>query len=178
MEEIWKDIEGYEGLYQVSNFGNVKRLEGKIYSYITNKYETRKEHMIKTRVGNRKYKVVNLCKNSKRECKTVHRLIAQAFLPNPNNFECVNHIDGNKLNNKIDNLEWCTTQQNIQHAYKNNLMTNNKKIDQYSLDNKFIKTFNSINEASKKIGVAQPNISMCAIGKKKTAGGYIWKYTK
>lgn len=178
MEEIWKDIKGYEGLYQVSNFGNVKRLEGKIYSYITNKYETRKEHMIKTRVNNRGYKITTLSKNSKVKSFAIHRLIAQAFLPNPNNFECVNHLDGNKLNNKIDNLEWCTTQQNIQHAYKNNLMTNNKKIDQYSLDNKFIKIFNSANEASRETGIAQPNITMCALGKKKTAGGYIWKHNK
>lgn len=98
--EIWKDIKGYEGLYQISNLGNVKSL--------------RKNVILKcskcSREGN--YYKAGLYKNGKTKTILVHKLVANAFIPNPNNLPCINHKDENKLNNKADNLEWCTYKQN------------------------------------------------------------------
>lgn len=99
MEEIWKDIKGYEGLYQVSNFGRVKSLisKGKIL-------------FMSTRSG---YFIVNLCKKCKRVSKQVHRLVADAFINNPLNKNIVNHIDFDRKNNNVENLEWCTQKENV-----------------------------------------------------------------
>lgn len=105
----------------------------------------------------------------------VHRLVAQAFIPNPNNLPQVNHIDGNKLNNHVDNLEWVSSYENQQHAVKNGLRPL-KKINQYDLTNHFIKTWSSLMEASRSLKINKATISFCCQGKRKTAGGFIWKY--
>lgn len=120
--EIWKDIAGFEGLYQVSNFGNVRsvtrlitRSDGKTY--------LKKGKQLKSFVTNKGYEYVMLNDfNSKQHLKTVHRLVAQAFVDNPNNLPIVNHKDENKLNNAVSNLEWCT------HAYNNVYNGVNKRI--------------------------------------------------
>lgn len=98
MNEIWKDIKGFEGKYQVSNFGNVKSF-------------SRGEHLLRLN-GGKKYIQVILCKNGKTYAKLVHRLVADAFISNPNNFPCVNHKDENPKNNCVDNLEWCSYRYN------------------------------------------------------------------
>ena len=116
--EQWKDIEGYEGLYQISNLGRVKRLIGiNIY----------KEHYLKPVKDRYGYLYVCLSKNNKHKVKTLHRLVAIYFIPNPDNKPCVNHIDGNKKNNKVENLEWCTYKENTCHAYKTSLINLNTK---------------------------------------------------
>lgn len=100
--EIWKDIEGYENLYQISNYGRVKSIiRNKIKHYETN---------------HNGYLRVNLCKKRKIEHKRVHRLVAEAFIPNPQNLPQINHKDGNKLNNCVNNLEWCTPTDNVRHS--------------------------------------------------------------
>lgn len=108
MKEIWKDIKDFEGLYQVSNFGRVRSLK------------FGKERLLKCG-GNTGYYKVELWKNGKKCDKQVHRLVADAFIDNPNNLECVNHINGIKIDNRVENLEWITCKENTIHAIKNEL---------------------------------------------------------
>jgi hypothetical protein len=175
MNEIYKDIKGYEGFYQVSNLGNIKRLEHTKYNLLTKTNSVYKEHLVKKCINKKGYYQVTLCKNSKIKPINVHRLVAEAFIPNFDNLPCINHIDGNKSNNRVDNLEWCSFKYNVQHAYKNNLMLNCKKVKQYDLNGSYFKEYNSINEANKQTNINQGNISMCILGKRKSAGGYIWR---
>lgn len=109
MEEIWKDIPNYEGLYQISNLGRVKSLPRKG----TN---TKKERILKFAKSNKNYLIAILTKHNKRNAKSVHRLVAEAFIPNPNNFPQVNHKDENRHNNCVDNLEWCTNRYNCNYG--------------------------------------------------------------
>lgn len=115
MKEVWKDIQGYEGIYQISNFGRVKSLK------------FGKEKILKTPTNTHNYPSIYLKENGKKKALRVHRLVAQNFLVNDNNYPDVNHIDGNKTNNKIENLEWCNRSQNEFHAYKIGLKNNNHK---------------------------------------------------
>ncbi len=117
MEEIWKDINEYEGLYQVSNFGRVKSLTRECKHPLGG---TRKvnERIMKPEKGKWGYLRVHLNKNGKGERHLIHRLVVRAFIPNPGNKPEVNHINGNKQNNHVDNLEWCTSKENIQHAIR------------------------------------------------------------
>lgn len=108
MQEIWKDIEGYEGLYQVSNFGRIKSL---IHYDVENGYK-KKEHIINEWI-NRGYMSVSLSKNKKHKNFYIHRLVAIAFIENKNNKPFINHIDYNPLNNHVNNLEWCTQKENV-----------------------------------------------------------------
>ena len=112
--EIWVDILGYEGLYQISNTGKVKSL-----NYKSKKNYHRELVLDINRYG---YAQVHLSKNGHKKVYTVHRLVAKTFIPNPDNFPVINHIDGNKLNNIVSNLEWCTSSYNTKHAIKNNLI--------------------------------------------------------
>lgn len=125
MEEIWKDIKGYEGLYQISNFGRVKRL---IYANNFNGKSTNKlpdifkcNKILKKYITSNGYERIMLCKNGARKRFMVHKLVAQAFIPNPLNKTQINHINGIKTDNKSYNLEWCTPRENLNHAYKNGL---------------------------------------------------------
>lgn len=114
--EIWKDIKGYEGLYQVSNLGRVKSL-----NYLGHHKEMIKKPSLqkKTTMKSSQYYQTVLYKNGKAKTVTVHRLVAEAFIPNPDNLPQVNHIDHNPLNNKVDNLEWCTAKYNSNHKRNN-----------------------------------------------------------
>ena len=139
MKEIWKDIKGYEGRYQISNLGNVKSL-----SYTKETYQRGykqvmmyKEKLLKP--NNETYKMVALSKNGTTTHKLVHRLVAEAFIPNPNSYSYVNHKDENKHNNCADNLEWCTAKYNTNYGngYKTRIQTirntYGKCIDQYDI---------------------------------------------
>lgn len=173
MTETWKDIKGYEGLYQISNLGDVKRISsGKILKpYSHNGYIR-----------------VALSKDNTPKHMDIHRLIAQAFIPNPENKPEINHKDGNKENNSIQNLEWCTRKENMSHAKKMGLwkMTDNmkkgldqsKRTYQYDRDYNFIQSFESADEASRQLHINAGNLHSCCEGKRKTAGGYIWSYEK
>ena len=109
MEE-WKDIKGYEGIYQISNKGRVKTLGNN---------KTKKEKIRDGKIDNRGYKRISLCKNGKDKKYSIHRLVAEAFLPNPDNLPVVNHKDENKLNNNVENLEWCTQEYNVNYSSSN-----------------------------------------------------------
>ena len=173
MSEMWKDIEGYEGIYQVSNLGRVKSLSR------NTKNQYRNSEIVKSKEIRNGYYSVTLFKNEKGKHFTIHRLVAKAFIPNPYNKPQINHIDGNKLNNNVSNLEWCTQQENTIHAYKNNLINPyTTKVIQYDKNMNFIKEWNSIKEVEKELNINHSNIvTVCKMNtNRKYAGGFIWRY--
>lgn len=170
MGEIWKDIPNYEGLYQVSNYGKIKSLER--YNY---KGHHNLEKILKQSKCKNGYYYVALCKDKKIKYYQVHRLVAQTFLDNKNNYKCVNHIDGNKLNNNVSNLEFCNHSYNEKEAYRIGLKKTIKTA-QYDLDGNLIKIYSSRVEASKESGACASCIWRVCEGKSNTAGGYVWKY--
>ena len=175
MEEIWKDIKGYEGIYQISNLGRVKSSERR---------GNGREIILKGWKPKDGYKRVKLIKKYKVENKLIHRLIAEAFIPNPNNYPVVNHKNGIKTDNQIENLEWCTQKYNMREAQRLNLLNPGKnikekrKVKQYTKEGKFIEEWSSMIEVQRKLGYKTSAISMCCKGKIKTAYGYIWKYAE
>lgn len=175
MNEIWKDIKGYEGLYQVSNLGRVKSLK-RYVNHSGNSKRIVYERILKPVVDNTKYYVVSLWKNNIHNRVHIHRLVIEAFIPNLDNKPFVNHIDGNKLNNCIDNLEWCTPKENNIHAYKMELNNSKRKVNQYDLKGNFIKTWNSIKEANEYYKTT--HISECCNrnAKRKKSKGFLWEY--
>lgn len=124
-KEIWKDIKGYEGLYQVSNLGRVRSLDRTV-NYKDKSKALRKGRILKTHQYKCGYSRVVLWNENTYKNKSVHRLVAQAFIPNPDNKPFVNHIDGNKGNSCLNNLEWCDQSENMQHAYINRLVVKSK----------------------------------------------------
>lgn len=175
MEE-WKDIEGYEGKYKASIYGRIKNIKTK--------------KILKQYVGNNGYYRIGLYNNSITKVYEVHRIIAKTFIDNIDRKEEVNHIDGNKLNNNIKNLEWVTHKENIQHAWRTKLFEpvreasrrygkDNpaaKKIIQYNLKGQKIKEYESIADAVRETKIHKTSIGKCCNGRQKTAGGYIWKF--
>lgn len=118
LNEEWKDIEDYKGLYKVSNYGRIKSLKRISYDKIRDKTRQISEKILKQSIASPGYYIVNLTKDSKQRVYRIHRLVAEAFIPNPNNYPVINHIDGNKNNNIINNLEWCTYKHNSNEAIK------------------------------------------------------------
>lgn len=167
-QEIWKDIQGYEGLYQVSNFGNVKSVK----RMGTNGGTLAKSYY---KIG---YEKTLLCKGNKRKTYKTHLLVAQAFIPNPENKPQINHIDGNKQNNCVDNLEWCSAKENMEHAIRTGLRTFDylcKPIAQIK-NGEIIATYKSIQDVKRKYGYNTTNICRTAKGIWKSAYGFQWKY--
>lgn len=163
--ENWKDIPSYEGLYQVSNLGRVKSL---------NYNHTGKEKILTLKTSKNGYLQIGLSKNGKQKFFLIHRLVAIAFIPNPDNLPQVNHKDECRYNNCVDNLEWCDSKYNCNYGTRNKKLSeiNKKTIYCIELDTEF----DSITEASEKIGCDRSNISKCLKGKRKTAGGYHWNW--
>lgn len=177
MKEIWRDVSGYEGIYQISNFGNIKRLSYSIIRSNGNKQSWKEKKLNPTKDSSGYYGIRSCTKiTGKRETLRIHRLVAEAFIPNPNNLPCVNHKDGNKLNNKTENLEWCTYKENINHAFSTGLRQDTKKINQYDLDGNYIATYDSIREAERKTGTKNTGINACLHNKYKKSNGFMWKY--
>lgn len=189
--EEWKDIKGYEGLYQVSSLGQIRSLDILINIEDSKKdraYKSRKKgKILKPFLSNNGYLRVCLCKDRKQTTKAVHRLVAETFLSNPRELPQVNHVDGNKSNNCVANLEWCTAQENIKHSWDNGLSKvtkemrehckkYNKKVNQYDKRGDFLKEWESATEAGRNLNIFQQSIVACLKGRTKTAGGYIWKY--
>lgn len=176
--EIWKDIKGYEKRYQVSNLGRIKSLERTISTKYFNRKNIVKEKLLTPFITNCGYCVVTLFLNGKRTKHLVHRIVAETFLPNSNFLPFVNHIDENKLNNHVENLEWCTARYNVNYSntIRKAIATRKRKISQFEKLDKFIKTYESAAAASRESGIPQSSITFACQGKYKTAGGYIWKY--
>lgn len=182
--EIWKDIEGFDGVYKISNTGYVKSTRNTIGRKIVG------EHILKGRLDVYGYKRVHLrYKNISKEY-AVHRLVAQAFIPNPENLPTVNHKDEKKLNNNVSNLEWMTFEDNNNYGSKHRRTSLShrkraKTIYQFTKEGVLVNTFPSPAEASEQTGIKRGNILSCVLGLtsdgvhvRKTAGGYIWSYNK
>lgn len=180
MTEIWKDVVGYEGLYQVSNLGHVKRVRGK-----DSRGNLRNERMLKPRLicG---YRVAHLCKNGIASNKSVHRLVAEAFIVNSKNLPEVNHIDGCKENNIITNLEWVSSSGNALHAFMTGLRTPNKtfqgrvgKLHPRSKSVQCVESgviYDNARVASEIVNCNEAKIRDCCRGERITCGGYHWRY--
>ena len=168
MQEIWKDIVGYEGLYQVSNFGRIKSLD-RVIKYSNGKICKYKEETKALTKDGKGYSRVLVSKNGKHKNLRVHRLVAQAFIPNPHNLSQVNHKDEDKTNNCVDNLEWCNCQYNVDYSLS-------KKVCQYDTNGNLLKIWKSIIEASRGSQIPDTNIGKCCKGEYKQAGGYVWRY--
>ncbi len=198
MQEIWKDIENYPN-YQISNLGRIKSKKRITKVGIKNvKRIIRNEKILKPSKLTKGYLGIRLYdNNSNAKTFKIHRLVAQAFISNPNNLSQVNHIDGDKTNNTVENLEWCTCSENMKHSYNIGLRDKEKlkehmsrvgkslknkkghhirKVAQYDQNNKLIKIWESQTKASNSIGISNTSIQNVCAGRKKTAGGYIWKY--
>lgn len=176
MGEIWKDIKGYEGMYQVSNYGNIKSLD-RIIGYKKGKTRLWKGNIKKPTITCKGYLKVALYKNGKSKTEEVQRIVAANFIKKPNDKTQVNHINGVKTDNRVENLEWVTPHENDLHRV-NVLKKGIKKVIQYDLKGNYINTYDSLVEASRQNNVSPHGICNVACGRRNKAGGYIWKYAK
>lgn len=203
MQEIWKDIPEYKGYYQVSNLGRVKGL--KYTFWATRQFRTLPERILKPNKNKSGYYYVVLHKNRKGKTWKVHRLVALAFIPNPDNKPCVDHIDTNTTNNNVENLRWCTHKENInnpltkQKLIKSGVYTITQEMRErakkgYQKNKEYILKkikqavakpvycvetdilYESVTEAGRQLNINPSNISAACKGKFKKIGGYHWKY--
>lgn len=165
MEEIWKEIDGFDGDYMVSNLGRVKSV--------------RRNIILRQSIRNG-YERVTLCANNSQKDYYIHRLVAHAFIPNPNNYPIVNHKDENRTNNRVDNLEWCTRKYNASYGTRNirTAIKQSKKVYQYDMEGNLLEIFPSCISVQRKLGYKQGTISSCCLGKIKSYKGFIFKYEK
>jgi hypothetical protein len=178
--EVWKDIKGYEGLYQVSNMGRLKSLERTVAGK-NGSERTIRERILKPSTNEYGYLRVCLCDSrGKRKFLSVHRLVCEAFHENPKNKPEVNHINENKSDNRACNLEWVSRKENCNHGTRTarSAKARSKPVGQFTIDGKLIKVWQSTIEIERQLGVSQGHISDVARGKLKTAYGYVWKYIK
>lgn len=165
MKEVWQDVKNYEGLYQVSNLGRVKRVDA--------------QRMLKASLTDGYFRIC-LCKYNIKKTYSVHRLVAEAFIPNPNNFPCINHKDEIKINNNAENLEWCTVKYNTNYgtALQRRGSKRAKPVVQKTLSGEIIKVYASRAQAELETGIWNTQICNCVCGTSKTAGGYLWESVK
>ena len=176
MEEIWKDVVGWEGLYKVSNFGRVKslpRMHNAIHPYIT------KEIILRPRVcgKDREYLSVSLNNNGYTKQRRIHILVAEAFIPNPNGYTEINHKDEVKGNNRVDNLEWCSRSYNVNYGNgkQKRRLHCIKKVAQYDLFGNLICIYDSYVDAANAVGGYSASICHAVKGRIKTHKGFVWK---
>ena len=175
--EIWKSVLGYEGLYVVSNLG-------RICSLWDGRHQIHRTKVLKPGKNNGGYLFVNLWKNGEKKMFLVHRLVAIAFIPNPEGKPEVNHLTEDKTKNSVDSIEWVTHKENINYGTgkersaraQMNDKKKSKPVIQYTIDGEFIKEFPSSKEAERQTGIFQSNIVACLKGRQKSARGYVWKY--
>lgn len=164
MNEIWKDIKGYEGLYQISNLGRVRNKKGRI---------------LKQSFDGVGYYKIKLCNNCHEKTILIHRLVATNFLANPNNYKCVDHINTIRTDNRLENLRWCTTAEN-----NCNVITKNKRaayyrvkpILQFDINGRYVNRFSNSVDAGNSVHVNCNKILECCRGERKSIGGYLWAF--
>ena len=174
MSEEWRDVVGYEGRYQVSSTGRVKSLKRKDCLG-----RTIRERMLKACDNGRGYLYISLSDGTgEHKRHYIHRLVGEAFVPNPLEKEDVNHKDENPSNNHASNLEWLTHKENLNYGMRNERVAkaNSKPVAQYTKDGAFIKVWASAAEVKRQLGFNHSNIIQVAKGNRKTACGFIWKY--
>lgn len=194
LNEEFRNIDGYEGLYQISNYGRIK--SGLRYVKLGNNNKKIPEKILKMSFNVYGYCHTTISNKNKRKLVYSHIEVGKKFLPNVDNKPTINHKDGNKKNNCVDNLEWATYSEQLYHAYNNNLRIKpfgeintmygksgkkhhrSKPILQYDLHGNFIKEWENAYEIKRQLGIAQGNINQCCLGKRKKAHNYIWKYKK
>jgi hypothetical protein len=174
----WRPIKGFDG-YFINELGEVKS---------TRSFKGTQERILKSSKNQQSYITYNLMRSGKVFRKPLHRLLMETFKPNKDNLPCINHIDGNILNNSLDNLEWCTYGHNEKEAYRLGLKKpawkdktdiqhpNSKKVNQYDLDGNLIKKWNCISTIEKELGISITSICNCCSGRSKKAGNFIWRY--
>lgn len=175
--EIWKPIKNYEGWYEVSNFGRVRSLDRFVNHSNKGFKSLRKGKIIspgKTKDG---YLFVHISKNQKSQNLRINRLVAQTFIPNPNNYPQVNHRDEDKTNNKFSNLEWCTAKYNDNYGSRNKKVAKErgKRVAQLTLDGQVVHVWSSAHECVQ-AGFNYGNVCACCRGKRNVHKGYRWKY--
>lgn len=178
MEEVWRDIPGWEGLYQVSSAGNVKTLARTKVGKGGGVWQV-KEAILTPQKDAYGYYRVCLTKNGKSTYKRVHRLVAEAFIPNPDNLPQINHKDEEKLNNCVENLEWCDAKYNSNYGTRLERVADKKSIwvIKLSTHNEILHFYRSAIDAERDTGIQSSNIIKCCKGKRKTSGGFVWKYS-
>ena len=171
--EVWQDIPGYEGLYQASTYGRARSL----------KRNTTPGKLLKPSNNKNGYFHIVLSNNGNTKIISLQRAVAKTFIPNPSKYPQVNHKNENKADNRVENLEWCSSEHNINYGTRNNRvskkMTNgklSKSVLQYDIQGTLIKQYPSTKEVEREAGYANTNISACCRGERKQAYGYIWKY--
>ena len=177
-KEQWKPIKGYEGFYEISSFGRVRSVQ-RIVTKTNNKQMTVHERILKTYI-NKGYEYVSLCKDSIYERKKVHRLVAEAFIPNPHNYPCVNHKDEIKNNNLVTNLEWCTYEYNSNYGTHNSklraqsIKQKGRSVQQYDLRGVLVNKYECTKDLER-AGFDRRQVYNCCIGKRAHFKGFVWR---
>ena len=164
VREVWKDIPHYEGLYQVSSLGRV--------------WSIRSQKYLKPLETNGYLRVALYGRNGKAKKELIHRLVGMAFIPNPENKPQINHLNEIKYDNRVENLEWSTSKENINYGNrtKQAAISRYKEVQQYDMNGTLLNSYSSLTDASKKTGFPKSGISSCANGNRKHFHNYIWKY--
>lgn len=176
MEEIWKPVVGYEDLYEVSNLGKVRSIDRIIVNNLGIS-KSLKGKILKESIERKGYVTIVLCRHNSIKRKSIHRLVAQAFLPNPFNYPQVNHKNEIKSDNRVENLEWCTCSYNVQYGSREGKQgkARSRKVYRYKPNGNLIDTYSSTTDAGKKLGLPQNSISRACLSDS-LYKGYIWSY--
>lgn len=179
MQEIWKNVPDFEDSYEVSNLGRV-RTKPHYVRVCGGGKRLVQPRIRKLGCGTNGYLQIGCCRESKTKLFLLHRLVAQVFIPNPNNLPEVNHKDEDITNCRADNLEWCTSKYNANYGTRTQRCIENnpqkRPVNQYTKDGRFIKRWRMINDAARHVGVDGSAITRVCKGKQHTSMGYVWRY--